>query len=409
MERIKKQDVQGQVKSILWELAREGARAMIQAALVQEQEDFLKAHSHLLDNHGRKRLVKNGFHREREIQMAGGALGISAPRIRDRAKADGISFESQILPKYLRRATELDEFIPLLYLKGISTNDFSEVLSKLLGKDVSFSPATVVKLKSVWQNDFLQWQERSLAGNEYVYMWVDGVYFHSRMDGDKNCVLVVIGATKTGKKELLALQAGHRESEISWLEVMRDLKRRGLVNPPLLAIGDGALGFWKALKKEWPTTRHQRCWVHKTVNILDKVPNSVQAGAKKKIHEIYLAATKEQALRAFDDFVAIYEAKYPAAVSCLLDSKEETLAFYDFPAEQWQHIRSTNPIESTFATVRLRTYKTKGCGTQKETLAMAFKLLMSAQNRWRRLRGYKKILLVMAGKKFENGVLVEAA
>ena len=410
MKKIQDIDQISQLKIKLWELAREGAQNMIQAALITERDEFLREHSDLLDENDRVRLVKNGFHRERTIQLSGGCITIGAPRVRDRSEQrEKIRFQSSILPKYLRRATDLDDFIPLLYLKGVSTNDFSEVLSNLLGQNVNFSPANVVRLKTVWQKEMLNWQERDLSGKEYIYMWVDGVYFNSRMDGEKSCVLVAIGATKSGHKELLAIQAGHRESEISWLELIRDLKSRGLTKAPRLATGDGALGFWKALKKEWPQTRPQRCWVHKTNNVLDKLPKSIQPGAKKKIQEIYMAETKEKALKAFDDFIAIYEAKYPKAVECLINSKEETLAFYDFPAEQWQHIRSTNPIESTFATVRLRTYKTKGSGTQKETLAMAFKLIMSAQRRWRRLRGYNKILLVMEGKKFENGVLVEAA
>lgn len=398
-----------QPKSILWEIAREGAREMIQRALIYEQEEFLRQHEDLLTEAGKQRLVKNGYQRQRTVQLPGGCIEIKAPRIRDRGQGKKIEFHSKILPKYLRRSTDLDEFIPFLYLKGISTNDFSEVLSNLLGQQITISPASIVRLKSSWISELEEWQKRDLSGKKYIYIWVDGVYFNSRMDGDKTCVLVAIGATDTGKKELLAIQAGFRESEISWKELLKDLKRRGLDSAPKLAIGDGALGFWKALKQEWPETLHQRCWVHKTANVLDKLPKSVQPSAKEKIHDIYLADTKENALKAFNDFVEIYGDKYPRATDCLIQSKSETLAFYDFPAEQWTHIRSTNPIESTFATVKLRTYKTKGCGTQKETLAMAFKLILSAEKSWRRLRGYNKIPLVLAGQKFKNGELVEAA
>lgn len=399
-----------QSNSVLWELAREGARTMIQAALIQEQEEFLANYSHLLDPDGRQLVVKNGYLPERNIKTSAGELPIKAPRVRRRQGADSVpEFSSSILPKYLRNSKEIDELIPFLYLKGISTNDFSEVLSKLLGTEVSMSASNVVRLKQVWNDEYSSWKEKDLSKKKYIYWWADGVYFNSRMDDNRNCILVIIGATEEGKKEIVAIENGFRESEISWREIFQDLKKRGLQTSPKLAIGDGALGFWKALRIEFPDTKEQRCWVHKTANVLDKFPKSLHASAKKKIHEIYLAETKEQALKEFENFVSLYESKYPNATNNILKDKNETLAFYDFPAEHWQHIRSTNPIESTFATVRLRTYKTKGSGTSKETLTMVFKMIQSAQKNWRRLRGFQKIVLVLNDYKFKNGVLVNAA
>jgi len=410
MEKIKEINDGSQLKSALWELAREGARSMIQAALIQEQQEFLEQYGHHLTETGQKQFVKNGFLPERNLMMPAGNIPINAPRIRDQSKhKSDIQFSSKILPKYLRKTKELDELIPFLYLKGISTNDFSEVLTAMLGDEVSVSPASVVRLKKVWSDEFEEWNNRSLKNKKYVYWWADGVYFNSRMDDARNCILVIIGATEAGNKEILAIQTGYRESEISWKELLTDLKKRGLSHGPKLATGDGALGFWKALRQVFPGVREQRCWVHKTANVLDKLPKSVQPSAKGKIHEIYMSDTKENALKAFDDFVSIYEAKYPKAVECLLKNKIETLAFYDFPAEHWQHIRSSNPIESTFATVRLRTNKTKGSGTANETVTMVFKMIQSAEKRWRKLRGFKQIPLVMIGKVFINGVLEKAA
>ncbi len=410
MEKITGIEDRSQLKSALWELAREGARSMIQVALLQEQQEFLEQYGHNLTETGQKQFVKNGFLPERNIMMPAGNIPVNAPRIRDQSnqKSD-IQFSSKILPKYLRKTRELDDLIPFLYLKGISTNDFSEVLTAMLGSDVSVSPASVVRLKKVWSDEFEEWNSRSLKNKKYVYWWADGVYFNSRMDGERNCILVIIGATEAGNKEILAIQTGYRESEISWRELLMGLKKRGLSQGPKLATGDGALGFWKALRQEFSETIEQRCWVHKTANILDKFPQSLQASAKNKIHEIYMSDTKENALKSFDDFVSLYEAKYPKAVECLLKNKNETLAFYDFPADHWQHIRSSNPIESTFATVRLRTNKTKGSGTANETVTMVFKMIQSAEKRWRKLRGFKQILLVMEGRKFINGVLDIAA
>jgi transposase-like protein len=303
----------------------------------------------------------------------------------------------------------MDEFIPYLYLKGISTGDFSDVLSMLLGAQVSLSPATVVRLKETWQEEYKAWNKRDLSGKRYIYWWADGIYSNVRLEDDRTCLLVIIGATDTGDKELIAVDDGHRESELSWQNILLDLKKRGLSGGPALATGDGALGFWNAISKEFPKTRHQRCWVHKTANILDKMPKSMQPQAKRNIHEIYMADTRENAYAAFDSFVALYGAKYPKAVECLLKSKEEGLAFYDFPAEHWKHIRTANPIESTFATVRLRMYKTKGCGTRRETLTMVFKLVQSAEKRWQKIHSSKLIPLVLSGEKFVNGILQYAA
>lgn len=399
-----------QSNSVLWELAKEGARTMIQAALIQEQEEFISNHSHLLDKDGKRLIVKNGYLPERNIKTSAGEIPVKAPRVRAREGGESVPiFSSSILPKYLRNTKEIDELIPFLYLKGVSTNDFSEVITKILGTEASVSPSTVVRLKQVWNTEYSHWKEEDLSFKKYIYWWADGVYFNSRMDDNRNCILVIIGATEEGKKEIVAIQNGFRESEISWREIFQDLKSRGLKSGPKLATGDGALGFWKALRIEFPYTREQRCWVHKTANVIDKFPKSLQSPAKKKIKEIYLAETKEKALKEFDNFISLYESKYPNATNNILKDKEETLAFYDFPAEHWQHIRSTNPIESTFATVKLRTYKTKGSGTSKETLTMVFKMIQSAQKNWRRLRGFSKLILVLNGVKFKDGVLDKAA
>jgi len=410
MENIAKVKDSSQAKSALWELAQKGAKEMIQAALILEQEEFLQEFQKRVTDEGLKRFVKNGFNPGREILMPGGKVPVKAPRVRDRQSgSDDIRFESRILPKYLRKSKELDELIPFLYLKGVSTNDFSDVLSNLLGSETTLSTASVVGLKKIWHEEFQSWSQRDLAGKQYIYWWADGVYFKPRLEAEKTCVLVLIGATQSGEKELIAMQGGYRESELSWRELFLDLKNRGLESGPKLAIGDGALGFWKAIATDFPEASSQRCWIHKTANVLDKMPESIRMPAKSKIHEIYMAETKENALKAFDTFVSLYEAKYPKAVSCLIKDKLETLAFYDFPAEHWQHIRSTNPIESIFATIRLRTYKTKGSGKLKDTLSMAFKLVEAASKRWRKLRGFKKIPLVMTGRKFINGELADAA
>lgn len=319
-------------------------------------------------------------------------------------------FTSSILPPYLRRTKSIDELIPWLFLKGVSSGDFSEALSALLGADApGLSSSNVVRLKQIWEKDFEEWGKRSFAGKRYVYLWIDGVHFNIRLEGERTCILVVIGATAEGDKELLAVHDGVRESEQSWKEILLDLKARGLEASPEVAVGDGALGFWKALPKVFPTTRTQRCWVHKTVNVLNHFPRRMQPEVKRRLHDIWMAATKERAARAFDHFVDVYLAKYPKAVECLVKDREALLCFYDFPAEHWQHLRTTNPIESTFATVRLRTARTKGCGSRIATLTMVFKLAQAAERRWRKLNGHQLLTDVIHGVRFIDGIKELAA
>jgi putative transposase len=390
----------------LEELAREGAQKMLEIALEAEITDFIDQYALIRDQRGHRLITRNGYHPKRKIITGIGEVDVRVPRSRDNREGlcKGIYYHSKIIPPYLRRSKDLDEFIPFLYLKGISTGDFSEVLSQLMGKDVSLSAGTVVRLKEQWEEEYLRWSKRDLSDKRYVYWWVDGVYFNIRLEEERSCMLIIMGATEDGKKELIAVEDGYRESSISWSNILLNLKSRGLREGPKLAIGDGSLGFWNALSKEFPETRHQRCWVHRTANVLDKMPKSIQKQAKRHIHEIYLAVTKQEALGAFDRFVKLYEAKFPKAVQCLLKTKKETLAFYDFPAEHWRHIRSTNPIESTFASVRLRTYKTKGCGSRMASLTMVFKLVQAAEKRWQRLHSSNLITLVLNGTKFIDGV-----
>jgi putative transposase len=390
----------------LEEIAREGARRMLEIVLKVEISDFIEQHDMIRDPQGHRQITRNGYHPKRKIMTGIGEIDVQVPRSRDHRKGQSkpVNFQSKIIPPYLRRSGDLDEFIPFLYLKGISTGDFSEVLSQLVGKEVSLSANTVVRLKEEWEKEYEDWSRRDLSDKNYVYWWVDGVYFNVRLEDERSCILVIMGATQDGKKELIAIEDGFRESEISWRNILLKLKQRGLKRGPKLAVGDGSLGFWKAMLKEFPETRHQRCWVHRTANVLDKMPKSIQKQAKRQIHDIYLAPSKDEALKAFENFVKLYEAKFPRAVECLLKTKKETLAFYDFPAEHWRHIRSTNPIESTFATVRLRTYKTKGCGSRTTTLTMVFKLAKSAERRWQKLHSSNLIPLVMEGIKFIDGV-----
>ena len=390
----------------LEEIAREGARRMLEIALEAEITDFIDQYDMIRDSQGRRQITRNGYHPRRKVATGIGEIDVRVGRSRDHrlGHSNDICYQSKIIPPYLRRSRDLDEFIPFLYLKGISTGDFSEVLSQLMGKDVSLSPGTVVRLKEQWEEEYNRWSNRDLSDKRYVYWWVDGVYFNIRLEEEKSCMLIIMGATEDGKKELIAVEDGYRESTISWSSILLDLKKRGLQEGPKLAVGDGSLGFWNALNKEFPETKHQRCWVHRTANVLDKMPKSVQKQAKRQIHDIYLAPTKEEALKAFDKFVKLYEAKFPKAVQCLLKTKKETLAFYDFPAEHWRHIRSTNPIESTFATIRLRTHKTKGCGSRIASLTMVFKLVQAAEKRWQKLHSSNLIHLVLKNVKFIDGV-----
>ena len=389
------------------EILRNGARKLLVQALEVEIENFLSQYSNLYDNHGRQRITRNGYLPEREIQTGIGQVPVRAPRIRDRQsdnKSGRIRFHSSILPPYLRKTKSLEELLPWLYLKGISTGDFSDALTALVGQDApGLSPATIGRLKSVWQEDLEKWQKRDLSHKRYVYIWADGIYCNVRME-DRQCLLVIIGATKDGKKELIALDGGVRESELSWTEILVDLKRRGLKGGPELAVGDGALGFWKALSKVYDNTRWQRCWVHKTANVLNKLPKSLQAKAKEKLHQIWMAPEKDEAQSHFDDFIKIYETKYPKATKCLEKDRDVLLTFYDFPAEHWVHIRTTNPIESTFATVRLRTAKVRSCFSSKTVLTMAFKLCQCAEKRWIKLHHPERIPEVISGVIFVNGV-----
>jgi transposase-like protein len=336
---------------------------------------------------------------------------VEQPRVLDRRRGDEAEpFSSKILPPYLRKTKSIEELIPWLYLKGISTGDFGEALSALVGEAAAgLSASTVVRLKSAWETEFQQWNQRSLEGKQYVYVWADGVHFNVRLEEDRQCILVLMGATSEGKKELIAVADGYRESEQSWMTLLLDVKARGLVIDPKLAVGDGALGFWKAIAQVYPQTREQRCWVHKTANVLDKLPKRLQPKAKESLHQIWMADTRADAEAAFDQFLATYQAKYDKACDCLSKDRAELLAFYDFPAEHWRHLRTTNPIESTFATVRLRHRRTKGSGSRTACLTMVYKLMQSAAKRWRLLNGSQLIDDVIQGIPFIDGVKTQEA
>lgn len=380
---------------------------MLAQAVESEVAMFLEAHGEIRDERGRQMIVRNGHLPEREIQTGIGSVPVQAPRVRDRRelpKEEKIGFTSKILPRYLRRTKSLEELIPWLYLKGISTGELSEALTALVGAEApGLSASTVVRLKEGWKQDYEAWCRRDLTGKRYVYVWADGIHMNVRMDNHQ-CLLVLIGATEDGEKELLAVEDGHRESAQSWREVLVNLKQRGLEISPDLAIGDGALGFWKAMAEVYGKAKPQRCWVHKTANVLNKLPKSVQPKAKGALKEIWMAETKADAEKAFDAFVETYGAKYPKAVECLTKDRTELLAFYDFPAEHWKHIRTTNPIESTFATVRLRTGKTRGCLSRTTALTMTFQLARCAQKGWRKLNGYQHFAEIIRGVKFVDGV-----
>lgn len=391
-------------------LVREGARQLLQQALELEVADVIAGFAELRDDAGRQRVVRNGSLPERTILTGAGPLEVRQPRVRDRAGKDAperVRFHSAILPPYLRRSPSLDALIPWLYLKGISAADMSEALAAILGANASgLSASVVLKLKEEWERERQAWKQRDLSTAEFVYWWADGIYFTIRLDSDdRQCILVVIGATKDGRKELVAVQDGFRESEQSWRELLIDLKRRGLTLPPKLATGDGALGFWAALRKVYPATREQRCWVHKTVNVLDKLPDSIHPRAKDDLHQVWMAETRMEAEAAFAVFLEKYGAKYPKATACLAKDRTELLAFYDFPAEHWKHLRTSNPIESTFATLRLRHQRTKGSGSREACLAMVFKLVQHAQRHWRRLDGHHLIPEVLAERRFVDGII----
>ena len=400
-----------QAHDVLTDVLRCGAQKLLAEAVEAEVADWIEQHRLCLDDRGHRQVVRNGHLPERTITTGVGAVTVQQARVRDRRPAaEREKFTSALLPPYLRKTKSVEELIPWLYLKGVSTGDFSEALAALLGPDAKgLSATTVTRLKGLWEKEYQDWSRRSLAGKRYAYVWADGVYFNIRLEGGRQCILVLLGATADGQKELSAVQDGLRESEQSWKELLLDVQARGLRIDPKLAIGDGALGFWKAVRQVWPEVRTQRCWVHKTANVLDKLPTRVQPKAKEMLHEIYQAPTREAANQAFDLFLRTYEAKYPKATECLAKDRAALLTFYDFPAEHWRHLRTTNAIESVFATVRLRTDKTKGTGTRVACLTMVFKLMESASRRWRALNGSPLLAEVIRGVVFVNGIKQEDA
>jgi putative transposase len=398
-------------KDVLSEVLRLGAQKLLAQAIEAEVADWIDQHRHCLDDQGHRQVVRNGHLPARTLTTGVGSVEVKQPRVHDRRAVDQREkFSSALLPPYLRKTRSVEELIPWLYLKGVSTGDFSEALAALLGPEAKgLSASTVTRLKGIWEQEYQDWSKRSLAGKHCVYVWADGVHFNIRLEGGRQCILVLIGATAEGKKELIAIQDGQRESELSWKELLLDVQARGLTIDPALAIGDGALGFWKAVRQVWPEVREQRCWVHKTANVLDKLPKSVQPKAKEMLHAIYLAPSRAEAEKGFDLFLRTYEAKYPKATECLAKDRQELLTFYDFPAEHWLHLRTTNVIESVFATVRLRTEKTKGTGTRRACLTMVFKLMESASRRWRALNGSPLLAEVIKGVVFVDGVKQEDA
>lgn len=400
------------VHDVLTQVAREGARRMLAIALEDEVAGYIAAAIEERDARGRRLVVRNGHAEEREIQTGVGPVAVRAPRVRDGRKDEAgepMRFESKILPPYLRRTRSVEDLLPWLYLSGVSTNGFQDALGSIFGPDApGLSSRTIVRLKEVWEEEYEAWTRRPLGTRRYVYLWVDGVHVNVRLTGERTCILVVIGATADGEKELLAVHDGVRESEESWKDVLLSLRDRGMTIAPELAIGDGALGFWAALPKVFPTTRMQRCWVHKTANVLNKLPKRLHPEAKRRLHEIWMAESREVAVRAVSSFRELFGAKYPKAVECVEKDRDALLAFYDFPAEHWKHLRTSNPIESTFATVRLRTDRTKGSGSRVACLAMVFKLCQSAARSWRRLDAVERLSDLVLGVRFKDGIKVAA-
>lgn len=391
------------VSDALTEVLKKGAQTLLKQAIEAEVSEFLEQYSDLRNVQGHHQVVRNGYLPERNLQTGLGDIPIQVPRTRDRS-GQGIKFTSSLLPPYLKRTKSVEELLPWLYLKGLSSGDFQEALVSLLGPQATgLSASSIGRLKEKWVKDLKAWEKRDLCKKRYVYFWVDGIYLEARLE-QKQCMLVIIGADETGKKELIALRGGFRESEVSWGELLLDLKTRGLEKGPELSVGDGALGFWKALTKVYSKSKKQRCWVHKTANVLNRLPQKLQPRAKSMIQDIWMAETKEDANKAFDKFVETYENKSPKAAECLTKDRASLLTFYDFPAAHWSHIRTTNPIESVFATVRLRTEKTKGCLSLETGEAMTFKLIESASKRWVRLRGPQHMAEVVRGINFQNGI-----
>jgi len=398
---------EGAIDDPLTEILRSGAKRLIEQAVEAEFAAFLASHGDLRLPDGRQRVVRHGYDPVRPIQTGIGPVEVEKPKARDRGASgeDRIRYASSILPKWARRTKSLDVLLPALYLRGISTGDFQEVLTALLGKDApNLSPGVIARLKSDWEDDYQRWQKRDLSARRYVYIWADGVYLQARMEPRAECMLVIIGATPEGKKELLGFQTGQRESAQSWKELLVDLKKRGLIVAPDIAVGDGALGFWKALDEAFPSTRHQRCWVHKTLNILDKLPRSVQPNARQDLREIWLSPDRAKAEFAIGAFAEKYAPKYDKAVDCLLKDRDALLTFFDFPAEHWTHLRTSNPIESAFATVRHRTVRMKGALSQDTARLMVFKLVMVASKSWRRLQGQNQLPKIIEGATFRDGI-----
>ena len=393
-------------RDVLTDILRDGAQRLLTQAIEAEVAEWIDAHADLKNADGHRQVVRNGHLPKRTITTGVGPIEVQQPRVLDRrTEGEAEPFSSKILPPYLRKTKSLEELIPWLYLKGVSTGDFNEALAALLGPNCpGLSASTVTRLKTCWEGEFQEWTKRSLKEKQYVYLWADGVHFNIRLEEDRQCILVLMGATADGRKELIAVVDGFRESEQSWKGLLLDVKSRGLVVDPKLATGDGALGFWKALSQVFPATREQRCWVHKTANVIDSLPKRLQPEAKEKIHDIWMATTRADAERAFDLFVATYEAKYPKATACLAKDRDVLLTFYDFPAEHWIHLRTTNPIESTFATVRLRHRRTKGSGSRTACLTMVFKLMQSASKRWRLLNASTLLPDVINGVQFIDGI-----
>jgi len=405
--------LRGKSKDQLTEVLRSGARALLAQAIEAEVAEFLGKHADLKTEQGHQRLVRHGHLPEREVMTGIGLVPVRQPRVRDRGAPAGdpgrIRFSPSILPPYMRRSKSIETLLPILYLKGISTGDFSEALAALLGKDASGLSATSIgRLKEGWSNEHAAWRKRDLSSKRYVYIWADGIHLQARLEDEKQCILVLIGATPEGRKELVGFTDGARENAQDWRELLLDLKRRGLDASPELMIADGALGFWKAAGEVWPKAAGQRCWVHKTANVLAKLPKSQQPKAKRACQEIWMAETKAAAEVAFDAFIESYAVKYERAAACLAKDRDALLAFYDFPAEHWKHLRTTNPIESTFATVRHRTIRAKGCLSNKTALAMVFKLVEGAQRSWRRLDGQAQLPKLIRGVKFADGLEVAA-
>lgn len=402
----KQWDSASTINDPLTDLLKSGARALIQQAVEAELQAFLGEYAKVTDLRGRQTIVRNGYLPEREIVTGAGNVTVKIPKVRDRS-GGGIKFNSSLVPPYVRKAKRVEAALPWLYLRGISTGDMQSALSVLLGDEAKgLSPGVVSRLKAQWAEDCLAWNRRDLSQERYVYVWADGIYSTLRGEEDRLCLLVIIGVNEQGEKRLLALSDGYRESKVSWLSVLQDLQVRGLQDAPKLAIGDGALGFWAAINEAWPTTRHQRCWVHKTANVLAALPDSIQGKAKAGLKEIWMAETKAQANQALDGFVRDFEAKYPKAVTVLIKDRESLLAFYDFPAEHWIHIRTTNPIESSFATIRHRTTRTKSCVSRNTLLGLVFQLALTAEKGWRRIRGFDRLPQVIDGIRFQDGMAI---